>query len=82
MFSKLLHNPIRQSVRQLSGAASLEGYGRHLFKGAVAAPYLEAQGLPKNTLDDPKWTSSDATADKVAAAVLEWAKDKYARILP
>ena len=38
MFSKLA--VIRQgtkSVRLFSGAASLEGYGKHLFKGAVAA---------------------------------------------
>ena len=79
MFSKLLQNPIRQSIRQfssVSGKASLEGYGRHLFRGAVAAPYLEAQGLAKNTLDDHKWASDEVAADKVAAAVLEWAKDK------
>jgi hypothetical protein len=28
----------------LRSPASLEGYGDHLFKGAVAAPYLKKQG--------------------------------------
>ena len=81
MFSKALKasTPLRYAARALSQKASLEGYGRHLFKGAVAAPYLESQGLPKNTLDGVKWTT-DGNADKVAAAVLEWAKDNGASV--
>lgn len=58
---------------------SLDGYGKHLFKGAVAAPYLEKVGLPKNALDTPAWTTN-GTVDKVAAAVLEWAKDNGASV--
>jgi len=54
-------------------SASLEGYGQHLFKGAVAAPYLKKAGLPEDTLEGSAWTSN-GQADKVAAAVLEWAK--------
>ena len=44
--------------------ASLEGYGAHVFKGAVAAPYLARQGLPPNTLESADW-AKDARADKV-----------------
>lgn len=81
MFSKLA--VIRQgtkSVRLFSGAASLEGYGKHLFKGAVAAPYLEAAGLSKGTLDNADWTRDAATADKVANAVAAWARDNGASV--
>lgn len=81
MFSKLA--VIRQgtkSVRLFSGAASLEGYGKHLFKGAVAAPYLEAAGLSKGTLDSADWTRDAATADKVANAVAAWARDNGASV--
>jgi len=60
-------------------AASLAGYGQHLFKGEVAAPYLEKQGLSKSTLENPSWTT-DGSVDKVAAAVLEWAKDNGASV--
>ena len=44
--------------------ASLDGYGQHLFKGAVAAPYLEKHGLAKNTLEEMNWPK-DGNADKV-----------------
>lgn len=81
MLSKLAVRQVAtKSFRAFSGAASLEGYGRHLFKGAVAAPYLEAQGLPKNTLEDSAWTMDGAKADKVAFAVAEWAKDNGASV--
>lgn len=53
---------LRRNTRALS--VSLEGYGQHLFKGAVAAPYLEKHGLTKNTLDSPSWTTN-GNADKV-----------------
>ena len=76
MFSKLAVRPANKSLRLFSSAASLEGYGKHLFKGAVAAPYLEAAGLPKGTLDSHEWTRDAATADKVANAVAAWARDK------
>lgn len=45
-------------------SVSLEEYGTHLFKGAVAAPYLEKAGLPKNTLESNAWTTN-GNADKV-----------------
>lgn len=44
--------------------ASLEGLGTHVFKGAVAAPYLTKQGLPPNTLESGDW-AKDSRADQV-----------------
>lgn len=60
-------------------AVSLDGFGDHLFKGAVAAPYLTKHGLPKDTIEKAKWPI-DGNADKVAAAVLDWAKDNNASV--
>jgi glutamine synthetase len=45
-------------------AASLEGFGQNLFKGAVAAPYLKAQGLSTDILESHAWTT-DGNAEKV-----------------
>jgi len=61
-----------------SGVPASEDYGSHLFKGAVADSYLSKQGLPAGLLDDPSWTKT--SADKVAAAVMEWANDKGASV--
>ena len=55
---------------------NLDTYGTYKFKGKVAAPYLKAQGLPVDTLENPTWTHT--LADKVAKAVVEWCKDKGA----
>jgi glutamine synthetase len=55
-------------------------FGRHLFKGAVAAPYLEWRGLPRDTLDTVHWTRSEEMTDKVAGAVLDWARDNGASV--
>ena len=55
---------------------NIDTYGTYKFKGGVAEPYLKAQGLPGNILDDPMWTSK--YSDKVAAAVVEWCKEKGA----
>ena len=55
---------------------NLDTYGTYKFKGKVAAPYLKAQGLPVDTLDNPMWTHT--LSDKVAKAVVEWCKDKGA----
>jgi hypothetical protein len=55
--------------RASSGAVSLEGYGDHLFKGAVATPYLEKQGLSATTLENGKW-ATDGNADKVSFSTL------------
>ena len=58
---------------------SLDGFGAHVFKGAAAEPYLEKVGLTKTVLDTPAWTTN-GNADKVAAAVLAWAKDHGASV--
>ncbi|KAH8052028.1 hypothetical protein JL722_10475 [Aureococcus anophagefferens] len=64
------------TTRSVSGL--LEGYGDHVFKGAVAESYLSKQGLAAGTLDNSEWTKDAAAADKVAAAVLEWATENDA----
>lgn len=46
-------------------AATLEGYGSHMFWGVHAAPYLQAEGLDANTLESPDWTWN-GKADKVS----------------
>lgn len=72
MFSKfarstILRKPVGVSVRHISGPYTQ--YGQHVFKGAVAGPYLEKQGLPANTLDCPAWTSN-GEADKVCKSFI------------
>lgn len=66
-------------VTRAFSVATLDGYGQHVFKGAVAAPYLTKHGLSKDTLDGSSWTT-DGSADKVAAAVLDWARDNGASV--
>jgi len=53
--------------------ASLEGYADDMFWGAAAEPYLSRQNLKFSDLQDTTWTQNAAKADKVAAAVLEFA---------
>ena len=56
-----------------------EIYGKHVFRGAVAAPFLAAQGLPASTVDSVDWVKN-GLADKVAAAVLAWAQENKASV--
>lgn len=64
-----------------AGAPSLtKGYGKHLFKGTVADEFLSKQGMSWGQLEDGKWTTDPAAADKVAAAVLEWAQHNGAHV--
>lgn len=58
--------------------SSMSDFGTHCFKGALADEYLAKQGLPAGLLDDPSWTTS--SADKVAAAVQNWATDRGATV--
>ena len=53
------------ALSRRSFMSSVEDYGSHVFKGAVADHYLAKQGLPAGLLDDPTWTST--SADKVSA---------------
>ena len=58
--------------------SAADSYGSHLFSGSTADEYLKKQGLPAGTLNDPSWTTK--SADKVAAAVMEWAHDNGASV--
>ena len=49
-------------------------FGKHLFKGDVAAPYLERHGLARDVLNNSEWTKN-GQASQVAAAVLDWSRD-------
>jgi len=69
----------RAVVASPSTRIEVSQFGKHIFKGAIAAPYLEKQGLPGNTLESPAWVTN-GMADKVAAAVLDWARDNGASV--
>lgn len=62
--------------RRLIGSSSTRsrGHGSHVFRGAVARPYLLKHKLEPDTLDNPEWVRNNK-ADQVAAAVLDWARD-------
>jgi glutamine synthetase len=62
------------SAKSTAFISNIDEYGLRKFKGTEAAKYLTKQGLSADTLKDFSWTRSEETADKVAAAVLEWAK--------
>lgn len=49
---------------KLATAVSLEGFGEHVFRGNVAAPYLKKHGLALDTLQHPEWTT-DGRAEQV-----------------
>ena len=50
--------------QQSGKPVNIERLGKHLFKGDIAKPYLEKQGLPANTLDSHLW-ATNGNADKV-----------------
>ena len=69
-----------RSVMSLNNPpATLEGYGENVFRGAIAAPYLMNHGLHPDVLETPAWCVN-GNADKVAAAVLDWARDHGASV--
>ena len=61
-------------------AASIEGFGDHCFKGAVAKKYLSKYGESEKLLEDPTWPRRPGKADIVAKAVLDWAVDNGASV--
>lgn len=69
----------KRSVPSRTFSVSLEGYGDHVFRGAVAEPYLKKAGTSLSVLESGSWTT-DGSADKIASAVLEWAKDNGATV--
>lgn len=77
---KLASQPMRRAFRGVRGKASLEGFGNHLFKGAVADRYLGKQGLPSGTIEAGEWVRDAGAADKVAQAVTDWATDHGATV--
>ena len=61
-------------------AASVEGFGDHCFKGAVAKKYLQKYGESDKLLNDPTWPQQAGKPDVVAKAVLDWAVDNGASV--
>jgi len=59
--------------------ASLKGYGENVFWGVTASPFLMQEGLTIADIEDPSWTKDAAKADKVAAAVLQFAISRGAK---
>ena len=46
--------------------ANFQNYGKHLFRGTVAKPYLETQGLDERVLATSTWTTQPDKADRVS----------------
>mmetsp|Transcript_1660 Transcript_1660/g.6306 ORF Transcript_1660/g.6306 Transcript_1660/m.6306 type:complete len:709 (-) Transcript_1660:164-2290(-) len=63
-----------------SPATTLDGFGDHCFKGAVAKKYLAKYGESEKLLDDTTWPTQAGKADIVAKAVLDWAVDNGAGV--
>jgi len=59
--------------------ATLQGYGQNVFRGAIAAPYLEKEGLTIDVLKT-NWAHDSILCDKIAAAVLAWAIERGASV--
>jgi hypothetical protein len=57
---------------------SMEGYGEHCFTGVVADKYMKKNGGEGSWLESAAWTTDNAKAEIVAAAVLQWATDNGA----
>lgn len=64
LLKRTLQVPKQKLFLSSTQPVSLEGYGNHVFKGDVAAPYLTKAGLSADALDTPHWTSN-GNADKV-----------------
>ena len=58
------------SAASAPAAASLEGFGEHVFTGAVAEKYLANHGGSAAMLDDYSWTEDDDKSELVAAGAL------------
>lgn len=66
-----------QSVATIPARAfsvELDGFGNHKFMGDIADEFLKPEGLSWADLEDGEWTKDMAKADKVASAVLAWAR--------
>lgn len=67
--SRIVSSTLCASSRKCTTRASFEGYGSSLFKGKVAAPYLEKQGLSKNELESSAWVRDAKKADAVSSYI-------------
>jgi hypothetical protein len=47
----------------------LDGFGEHVFRGDIAKPFLEKQGLAAEILEGYSWCF-DGNADKVISCLL------------
>jgi glutamine synthetase len=57
------------------GGAGLESYGRAVFRGAVAAEYLQRYGVSPKVMSSPEWTGDEDLANNIASAMRDWAID-------
>jgi glutamine synthetase type III len=69
--------PSAPEPSNISFAQNTGMYGLNRFQGNIAKPYLVKQGLKGDELEGP-WNRNPAVADKVAKAVVAWAKDRGA----
>jgi len=69
-----LHQTAVRAFSLQGSSEGLEEFGRHKFMGAVADEFLGDVGMTWADLEDGSWTADKDKADKVAAAVLTWAK--------
>jgi glutamine synthetase len=67
-----------KAIISLLYIATMNTFGQHRFFGAEAERYLIAQGLHRLVLQTTGWTQDADKADKVANAVLMWAKYRKA----
>jgi glutamine synthetase len=74
-----LTSRIQQTSRFISSSAA-SALGKQVFKGTVAKPFLESRGLKGNVLETTAWVHDSAMADKVAGAVLDWARSHDASV--
>ncbi len=67
----------RSSLKGVFGSDSgpdLSHYGKKLFTASTAGPFLKKAGLSKEALSSGEWVKSQDGADRMAIALMEWAK--------
>eukprot|EP00523_Entomoneis_sp_CCMP467_P001394 CAMPEP_0168759638 /NCGR_PEP_ID=MMETSP0724-20121128/22335_1 /TAXON_ID=265536 /ORGANISM="Amphiprora sp., Strain CCMP467" /LENGTH=272 /DNA_ID=CAMNT_0008808585 /DNA_START=79 /DNA_END=894 /DNA_ORIENTATION=+ len=75
------HAAPKKKAAPKAGVKSMEAYeefGKHVFWGKNAAPYLVKHGLKPDALKDGSWVKT--SADAVADAVFDWAVDNGASV--
>jgi hypothetical protein len=77
-FSRDLYLSLDEGVAPAAAPGTTEGIAENVFAGVVAEKYLKKQGMTLKEYEDPTWCKSVDTADKVAAAVCEWALERGA----